>query len=293
MADLANLANTAGSIPTPDHPHPIVRERHVILPHAFTDWLTVRSYEAGHSGFLRIGTMLRYLEHLATRASAGLGFDRRWYERNGTAWVVREMSLLLGELPTIDDTLHMGTWVSDYKRVQAQREYTLLHAESGKFVARASARWAYVNAATGQLTRIEDALCEGMGAGGHAMSMRRPTWPASVSVPVAELQLTARDYEADVQQHINNCVYADWLDEGLQLALTTGVIPLADEQRLRPRYYHIEYARPVLPGTAILVRTTPMQTRSRGLIVTQEIVRADNATLVVRAYSEHLMLRSV
>jgi len=275
---------------SPEH-HPSVRARRILPPHAFTDWLTVRSYEAGHSGVVRIGTMLRYLEHLATRASAGLGFDRRWYERNGTAWFVREMSLLLGELPAIDDTLHMGTWVSDFKRVQALREYTLLRAETGKFVARGHARWAYVNAATGQPIRIEDSLTERFRGGGNAMKTRQPTWSSGASQPVAELRLTARDYEADVQQHINNCVYADWLDEGLQHAIASGVIPVGDGRSLRPRYYHIEYARSILPGTAILVRTTLLRSRSRGLIVNQEIVRADDAALVVRAYSEHLLQR--
>ncbi|MEO7076739.1 MAG: acyl-ACP thioesterase domain-containing protein [Ktedonobacterales bacterium] len=271
----------------------LTRSRRSIPPDAFTDWLTVRSYEAGRSGTVRVGTILRYLEHLATSASAGLGFDRRWYERKGTAWFVREMSLLLGELPAIDDTLHMGTWVSDYKRVQALREYTLLRAETGKFVARGHARWAYVNAASGQLTRIEDVLTERFGAGGGVMQTRRPVWSPHDSQPAAELRLTAHDYEADVQQHINNCVYADWLDEGLQRAITSGAIVLDDRLRLRPRYYHIEYARSILPGTAILVSTRPVQLRSRGLIVTQEIVRADDAALVVRAYSEHLAVRQV
>ncbi|HEX8727661.1 MAG TPA: hypothetical protein VF739_03505, partial [Ktedonobacterales bacterium] len=40
---------------------------------AFRDSLTVRSYEAGRMGGTHPATILRYLEHLATGASAALG----------------------------------------------------------------------------------------------------------------------------------------------------------------------------------------------------------------------------
>ena len=46
---------------------------------AFRDHLTVRSYEAGREGGVHPATILRYLEHLATCASAALGFDNHWY----------------------------------------------------------------------------------------------------------------------------------------------------------------------------------------------------------------------
>src|SRR5262245_53718920 len=86
---------------------------------AYSESLLVRSYEAGRDGVVSPGTLLRYLEHLATRASAWVGFDHVWYETHDSAWVVREMALELGTPPRMNDELRMATWISGFRRVQA------------------------------------------------------------------------------------------------------------------------------------------------------------------------------
>jgi len=276
-------------------------------PDAFTDALQARSYEVGRGGTIRLGTTLRYLEGLATRASTDLGFSPTWYIERQVAWVVREMSLALGDLPTIGDDLTLATWVADFKRVQAFREYVVTRAGSGRLVARAHARWAYVDAATGRPAAIHDALTGRMGALGYAMrphpwrfaeaatALRR----SSVAMPpTSELALVARRYEADTHQHINNCVYGDWLDEGLHQALADGqlaALGVAPDDTLRPRYYHIEYIRSLRPGAHVVIRTYALGRRSRSLVVWQDMVADDTErpeqppTLVLRAYSEHLV----
>src|SRR5260370_310719 len=103
------------------------------------------SYEVTSTGQVSAATIFRYLEHVATLASADRGFDSRWYVDHGAAWVVREMQVRFGRLPGIGDELQLATWVSEFRRVQAQREYAVCLADSGRLVARASARWAYVD----------------------------------------------------------------------------------------------------------------------------------------------------
>ncbi len=303
-------------------------------PEAFFDALQTRSYEVGRAGVIRVGTALRYLESLATRASTDLGFSPTWYDEHGVAWVVREMSLALGDLPTIGDDLKMATWVSDFKRVQAFREYVVTRAgrwmgtgmpadaetnaegetahAAPRLVARAHARWAYVDAATGRLTAIHDDLTARMGAFGYAM--RPHPWQFAEAAqalqrggagqratPTSELALVARVYEADIHQHINNCVYADWLDEGLHQAFADGqlaALGVASGARARPRYYHIEYVRSLRPGAQVAIRTYALGRRSDVLVVWQEIVADDpdrgdqEPTVALRAYSEHLVTQS-
>ncbi len=294
----------------------IQRRRHDTQtpPEAFADALETRSYEAGRAGPIRVGTTLRYLESLATRASAALGFDSNWYAEQQVAWVVREMSLLLGDLPTIGDALTLATWVSDFKRVQAFREYVVARQSSQptpRMVARARARWAYVDRASGRPLAIHAALTGRMGALGYTMRsrpqrfgevtqalQRGATDGAPRLAPAGELALVAREYEADVNQHINNCVYADWLDEGLHQSLTSGrlaMVGVTPTATLRPRYYHLEYIRPLRPGARVTVRTYALGRRSRSLILWQEILADDASrqeatpTLALRAYSEHLL----
>ncbi len=247
---------------------------------AWRDTLTVRSYEAGRDGGVRPGVILRYLENLATRASAGLGYDNRWYRDHRGAWVVREMSLLLGARATIDDELRLYTWVSEFRRVQATRDYLITRADTGRLVARAQARWAYIDRVTGQPTRIPDDLSARMGPWGYGMRPRRPPTPGDDLAPAASMPLVAREYEADTQGHINNCVYLDWFDEAATRAITPSPA--------RPRFFRLEYIRPALPGAALAIHTAPAATRSRGLALWQWITPTDGEAPIARAWSEWL-----
>lgn len=243
---------------------------------AWEDTLTVRSYEAGRDGGVRPGVILRYLENLATRASAGLGYDNRWYRDHRGAWVVREMSLLLGARAAIDDDLRLSTWVSEFRRVQATRDYLITRADTGRLVARAQARWAYIDRVTGQLTRIPDDITSRMGPWGYGMRARRPRATSDGLTAAASMPLVARAYEADTQGHINNCVYLDWFDEA------------ASQASARPRFFRLEYIRPALPGDALTIHTAPVATRSRGLALWQWITPADGGAPIARAWSEWL-----
>lgn len=263
----------------------------VVPTEAFAMALQVRSYEVGRDGRIGLGTVLRYLEYLATEASTARGFDWRWYEAHGSAWVVRDMRLRLGALPGIGERLELATWLSSWGRVQAYREYAVWEPASGCLLVRGQARWAYVDRVRGTPLRIHDELLARFGVPGYPM--RALTWPMSSSMPMPPtsdaatnaLHLTARTYEADINQHINNTVYADWLSEGLSAALAPG---LASGPRWQSRAAHITYARPALPGEAVRVETSQAPYGSRGLLVAQRITGAASSAEHVHATALYL-----
>ncbi len=265
---------------------------------AFRDRLRVRSYEVGQSGMLGLGTALRYCEALATDASAAIGFSRSWYVAHHTAWVVREMSILLGALPQIGEELELATWVSEFRRVQAQREYAIWQASTGRLVARASARWAYCDTVRGQLTRISDEIVGAMKTAGHGMAIRRTRSLEAIPADpdtgtTSSLLVRARHYEADSQQHINNCVYADWLDEAFVQATTSAAPPpemplVRRTELLRPRFFRIEYIREVVAGDALRIETQTAAQGRRVVAALQSVVPVSSGVAAVRAYSEHI-----
>jgi len=253
---------------------------------AYTESLDVRSYEAGRQGTIGPGTLLRYLEHLATRASASLGFDHAWYETHGSAWVVREMALEISSLPRMDDELRMGTWLSSFRRVQANREYAIWRPNNGRLAARAVGRWAYIDRRNGVPQRVQDELLNRFDVRPEALIQRPIPQPAE-DATVHELLLTAREYEADSQQHINNCVYLDWLQEALVLATSHAGLPAL---RVYPRRYDLEYLRQVFPGDAVRVSTQLQRFGSRGLRAWQRISSSSTGEIAFSARSEHLLL---
>ncbi len=255
--------------------------------HAFTESLVVRSYEAGRQGTVSPGTLLRYLEYLATDASAALGFDHAWYETHGSAWVVREMALEIGPLPRLDDELRMTTWLSSFRRVQANREYAIWYPGGGRLAARAVGRWAYIDRRNGTLQRVHDELVNRLTVSPEAMSSGTIPLPGA-NAATHDLLITAREYEADSQQHINNCVYLDWLHEALlHAAGRTGLTP---GHVVTPRRYHLEYLHQMFPGDAVRISTQLERFGSRGLRAWQQIASTSSDEVALTARSEHLLL---
>lgn len=252
---------------------------------AFELAVQVRSYEVGREGRVRPANVLRYFEYLATEASTARGFDHIWYEQHGTAWVVRDMRLVVGALPGIGDNLRMATWVSSFGRVQALREYALWREEDQQLLARAQGRWAYVDRVAGQLRRLSEDLSVRIGALGGAM----PAWTLplrSTAGGLPLLTLSARAYEADSQQHINNTVYMDWLEEATNVALANA--PDAADTQARLRRIHLEYLRPALPGDTIQVNVGMVRRSQHGVVADYEVMDERRQAAVVRAHALYL-----
>ena len=260
---------------------------HFSPSNAFTEPLTIRSYEVTRTGYPQPGAILRYLESLAVHASSSHGYTNTWYEEQGSAWLVREMSLLLGWLPPMDTKLMMATWVAEFRRVQAFREYAIWQPTTGRIVARARARWAYVQRHTGQPLRVPETMAALFASA--SSSTRLPTLShlePSTLVLHGEQTIVAREYEADVHQHINNCVYGDWLYEGVAATLRAAGHAAAEA---RPRFLTLEYLRSARPGDHVRIETALYADGSRRLRAEQVVRDAANGETILRGQTSYLV----
>lgn len=261
----------------------------------YRERLTVRSYETGPGDMVRPGTLLRYMEHLATRASAALGHSHTWYEERGEAFVVNRMRLHLASPARMDQDLACATWVAAYRRALATRDYAIWHADSGQPIARASARWAYIDMNEGRPRRVPDLIIDHSGTHGHEMpaNPRMSAWADAARLATEDLPrytraVTARYYEADTRTHINNCVYVDWLEDAFTDALREHGLPA---EQYRARDMRIEYTRQAWPGNSLTITTRLLRPNPHLVIAYQDIAREDD-TRVVQATSAYLRLPS-
>jgi acyl-ACP thioesterase len=265
-------------VPMPDHFAP---------DDAYIEPLRIRSYEVTRAGYPQPGHILRYLEYLATRASGSHGYTNTWYQEQGSAWLVREMSLLLGWLPPMDSEILMATWVAQFRRVQAFREYALWHPASGRMIARARARWAYVQRHTGLPLRVPESMATLFSSAQSATSLPHLKTSSSESILWQNEQtIVAREYEADVHQHINNCVYGDWLYEGFCATLRS-----ADQSivAMRPRFLTLEYLRQVRPGDQVRIQTLIHSAGSRRVRAEQTLTDAASGEVILRGQTRYLV----
>jgi acyl-ACP thioesterase len=204
--------------------------------------LWVRFDEAGPDGLARASTLLRYAQALASLHSAARGFDRAWYADHALTWLARAAAVAILAPIAHGSSLTGSTQVVGERRVWARRR-TEFHDEAGELIAWAHVDWVLLDG-RGAPTRIPSEFDGPFG-------MPRATFPLGrvalgPSPPDARtIRFAVRPQELDPMDHVNNAVYADWLDEAILAAGDVGAV------RTTPRLVRLEYARPAEPAASL------------------------------------------
>lgn len=206
----------------------------------------VRFDEGGPDGLVRTSVLLRYTQDLAGYHSAARGFGRAWYAERGITWLVRTAEVGLIAPIGVGTELIGTTQVVGWRRVWARR-HTEFHDIDGTLVARVQIDWVLLDA-RGSPTRIPPEFDAVFGATPADFKLGRVDLGV-VPGDATRLAFTVRPQELDPMDHVNNAVYADWLDEAL-IARGAG-----DAVRAIPRLVRLEYVRSAEPSERLIGST--------------------------------------
>ena len=211
-------------------------------PDACSAPVRVRFDEAGPDGLLRTSALLRYAQDLAWYHSARRGFDRDWYRERGLTWLARAAEVGVEAEIRVGDELTGTTRVVGWRRVWARRRTEFVDA-TGALVGWTHVDWVLLDA-RGAPTRIPVDFQPVFGAPDAGFPLARV--PLSEPPPdAATARFAVRPQELDPMDHVNNAVYADWVEE--QVIAAGG---LADVRAI-PRLARLEYARAAAAEAAV------------------------------------------
>lgn len=240
--------------------------------------LKVRSYEGDAWGYLSSAWLLRYLEHSAVMAAADAGYGSRFHQENGSAWVIRRMTLLMPRLIELAQDLEIITWISHFARVRGGREYRVFDP-AGELLATGIAEWVYLDRATLTPIAIPQQTAIDFDVPGAPIGNYDPPalGPADGAEPWEHsMRRMAYWHECDSLGHVNNAVYAGWLDDAMFAAVEaqgTGVGARREEgMRLGGVHYKLDYKRAALPGDELTVTTRLERQSGHSYAVSQRIV---------------------
>jgi len=214
----------------------------------------VRFDEGGPDGLIRTSVLLRYAQDLAGHHSTIRGFGRDWYAERGLTWLVRAAEVAVVAPIGVGAELVGTTKAIGQRRVWARRRTDFVDA-IGAPVAWVHIDWVLVDAG-GAPTRIPPEFDAIFGTPAATFGLARVDVGA-VPADVATLPITVRPQELDPMDHVNNAVYADWLDEAAIVAGGVGAV------RAVPRLARLEYARAAEPGARLVAEAWPDATGIR------------------------------
>lgn len=208
----------------------------------------VRFDEAGPDGWLRTSVLLRYAQDVAWHHSASRGFGRAWYAERGLNWLVRAAEVAVLAAIEVGSEVVGTTQVVGWRRVWARRR-TDFRDPAGSLVAWTRIDWVLLDR-NGAPTRIPTEFDAVFGAPAVAHGLAR-VHLEETPAGARGLDFAVRPQELDPMQHVNNAVYADWLEE--------AVIAAGDPAATRtvPRLARLEYAAPADAASTVMAQVWP------------------------------------
>ena len=253
----------------------------------------VRSYECDANGHVNNAVYQQYLEDGATCASAALGFPMAWYAARGETWFLRAVRISYLQPCRANDELTLTTWISSRQRVRSNRQYEVARGD-GATVLRATAEWVYVDLNTGRPRSIPTELTSEC-----IHETPDNVEPLKLTAPTADGRVftwrhDVRRYELDVNQHVNNAVYLNWLEESKLRACAEAGWSLekmreSDLLVLQTRH-DTEYLAPVRYGDEVEIRSRLVDLRRVRGTWQHEMRRAADGALLARNYSSGAFL---
>jgi acyl-CoA thioesterase FadM len=202
----------------------------------------VRFDEAGPDGLLRTSVLLRYAQDLAWYHSAARGFGRTWYAARGITWLVRAAEVAVVAAVQVGSELIGTTRVVGSRRVWARRRTDFRDAD-GALVAWVHIDWVLLDA-RGTPTRIPAEFGPVFGTSPTSIELGRVDLDAPPPA-AARTRLIVRPQELDPMDHVNNAVYADWVEEAV---IAAGG---RDAVRSIPRAARLDYVRAAESGATV------------------------------------------
>ena len=176
----------------------------------------VRSYECGPDGVATMATVCNYLQEAASLNAEALAFSKSDFDKAGEniSWVLTRLKVRMARFPKWEESVRILTYPRGGRRIVAYRDFVLSDASGAEF-GRATTEWMLIDLSSRKVVPIP----EGVFAAANTVrppvfgdeQFSRLRWDCSESAGASAF--TARRGDIDLNGHVNNVHYVEWLME--------------------------------------------------------------------------------
>ena len=238
------------------------------IPHFFQTF-TVRMGELNREGVVAMPTLCGYLQDAASAHANTLGFGLGDLAAMNRTWMLSRMTVESTARLQRGDTLTLETWPQGVRRnLIAVRDF-IGRDKDGNVLLVATSEWLFVDTQTKRIVRVPDYFSALTPPGTpHVPIAETPPPALDAWQEVATETITVRHSDIDLNRHVNNTRYADWLLE-----------PIIDTKGCaQPKRLDILYKAAATDADTI---RSSASAETDGIIRHRLTRASDNATLVI------------
>jgi len=208
--------------------------------------IELKSYELDHRGEMPLWVIYRFLQEAAEYNAVDLGFDTESMLKQSLTWMLVRLQLRVGSVPTQRTTVRAETWPSAVESRFALRDFRLWWNNAAKPFAVASSAWLLFDVNRKRPVVVENILGrEHLKRTEHMVHDPFPSITPSGD-PDFTVEFTVRRADLDLNDHVNNTNYVEWLAEAVPEPVWRGNAVTALD---------IEYKRAVQFGEKVRIDT--------------------------------------
>jgi len=174
----------------------------------------IRAAEIDFKGELKVSALFQLMQEAAEHSAHQLGFGYDYVTRTNTFWVLSRVKLVIIRLPKWQETITVHTWPKGMNKMFAMRDYKIFD-EKNNLLALATTAWLLLDGTTKRILRSTDFPADN---GLSALD----EFPAKIRADSSlkdVLHKTIRISELDINNHVNNARYVEWVMDALDYQL--------------------------------------------------------------------------
>lgn len=235
----------------------------------FSRTFRVRWSDLSSSGHVSLASYFHYIVETAWDWGAAHGLSSEESEKMGFAWVIRETELNLKRPLLPDERFTFTIWLNNWRRVRGTRFFELRLPDSDEIVAQGVQQIVSLDSRTMRPVQPPSGLMEKFISENPRVFPQREI--PKISVEMQKAFVTQRNVawrDLDLLNHVNNAVYAEYVEEAFTLALdAVGWSPDdLKEHQLKIVYprVQVKYLSPAVWGDKLEVVTGLMNLHDTG-----------------------------
>jgi medium-chain acyl-[acyl-carrier-protein] hydrolase len=184
----------------------------------WTGTFAVRSADLGADGRVGAATVLGFLNEGAASHAQQLGVGLHALQESGRTWMLARMRVVFLGWPSLDDALTVKTWPAGVRgRAVAYRDFEGRNGV-GNVIVKAISEWLLVDTEKSRILRLPPEITSLAPAETPRVELPEAEPPAAGWEASWHATLPVRRADLDVNRHVNNGHYAEWLFEPLPAA---------------------------------------------------------------------------
>ncbi|WP_138429321.1 acyl-[acyl-carrier-protein] thioesterase [Fodinibius saliphilus] len=177
---------------------------------SYKESFKIRASEVASNHQATLPAIGNLLQEIAGNHARKLSFDITDLQENNRTWVLHRLHIQMERLPDWRETICIQTWPSGGDGLRAHRDFLILDNKE-TIIGRALSYWLILDIESRRPTRIPEEILKKVPTNSDHVLQQNEFPSQPIESPVSKKYFTVRKSDLDLNNHVNNVRFVEWM----------------------------------------------------------------------------------